>query len=247
MVRILLGVEIVVLLTLLGLWGYRRAGSLQAASDTAISSGEKEGNAGNGNKNVPTSAKSGAYNTASAAADSRSGFSATVPETVAETLPVEEAEAPWRQPWILVEKSRQRLTVFDGQRVVRQYPASTGREPGDKQREGDYRTPEGEFYVCVKNAASKYTRALGLSYPSREDARRGLREGLITREEHDRILYAIDNRRQPPWDTALGGEIMIHGDRRGGRTTQGCIALEDRDILELFPRIPPGTRVVIRP
>jgi lipoprotein-anchoring transpeptidase ErfK/SrfK len=40
---------------------------------------------------------------------------------------------------------------------------------------------------------------------------------------------------------------MIHGDRRGGRTTQGCIALEDRDILELFPKIPVGTRVIVKP
>jgi murein L,D-transpeptidase YafK len=130
---------------------------------------------------------------------------------------------------------------------VKQYPVSTGRDAGDKQREGDYRTPEGEFYVCVKNASSKYTRALGLSYPGVSDAQRGLREGLITQREHDRIVYAIRNRHQPPWKTPLGGEIMIHGDRRGGRTTQGCIALEDRDILELFPKIPLGTRVIIRP
>ena len=114
-------------------------------------------------------------------------------------------------------------------------------------REGDGRTPEGEFYVCVKNTASKYTRALGLSYPNRSDAIRGLRQGLISQRDFDRIDYTIRKRLQPPWNTPLGGEIMIHGDRRGGRTTQGCIALEDRDILEIFPRIPVGTRVVIRP
>jgi murein L,D-transpeptidase YafK len=150
-------------------------------------------------------------------------------------------------PEILIEKSKQRLSVFDDGRRVKQYLASTGRDAGDKTREGDYRTPEGEFYVCVKNDKSKYTRALGLSYPDVSDAQQGLRDGRITRREYDRIVHAIRRRRQPPWNTPLGGAIMIHGDRRGGRTTQGCIALEDRDILELFPRIPLGTRVVIKP
>jgi len=152
-----------------------------------------------------------------------------------------------RDPMILIEKSGKRLTVFDAGRFVKSYPAAVGAEKGDKVREGDLRTPEGEFYVCVKNAQSKYARALGLSYPSLEDARRGLRSGRIGQRDYDRIAQAIRRHRQPPWNTALGGAIMIHGDRCGGRETQGCIALEDSDIRELFARIPLGTRVVIQP
>jgi lipoprotein-anchoring transpeptidase ErfK/SrfK len=151
------------------------------------------------------------------------------------------------RPAILIDKSSRLLAVYDGGRLVKVYPAAVGARPGDKLREGDRRTPEGEFFVCVKNPVSKYTLALGLSYPAEEDAARGLREGLISQAEHRRIEAELRAGRRPPWDTALGGEIMIHGDRRGGRDTLGCIALEDDDIRELYPQIPIGTRVVIRP
>lgn len=151
------------------------------------------------------------------------------------------------RPAILIDKSSRLLAVYDGGQLVKVYPAAVGARPGDKLREGDRRTPEGEFFVCVKNPVSKYTLALGLSYPAEEDAARGLREGLISPSEHRRIEAELRAGRRPPWDTALGGEIMIHGDRRGGRDTLGCIALEDADIRELYPQIPIGTRVVIRP
>lgn len=151
-------------------------------------------------------------------------------------------------PTILIEKSRLRLTVFDhnGQ-IAKRYRAAVGASPGDKLHEGDLRTPEGEFYVCVKNPNSRYVLALGLSYPNISDARRGYRGGLINKSQYDQIVYAISKRRRPPWNTRLGGEIMIHGRRNGGRDTEGCIALENKDIRELYPQIPVGTRVVIKP
>jgi hypothetical protein len=152
------------------------------------------------------------------------------------------------KPTILIEKSKLRLTVFNrnGQ-IVKHYRAAVGANSGDKLREGDFRTPEGEFYVCVKNPNSKYVLALGLSYPGISDAERGYRGKLISKSQYDKIVYAIRNRRQPPWNTPLGGEIMIHGRRNGGRDTEGCIALEDKDIRELYPQISVGTRVVIKP
>ncbi len=151
------------------------------------------------------------------------------------------------QPSILIEKSRLRLTVLDGGQPVKRYRAAVGGNKGDKVREGDRKTPEGEFYVCVRTHNSKYVLSLGLSYPNIADARRGLRDGLISRGDYNRIVSAIRNRRQPPWNTKLGGEIMIHGKRLGGRDTLGCIALEDEDIRELFPRISLGTKVTIVP
>ncbi len=163
--------------------------------------------------------------------------------------PLPRAELPvLRQPSIIVEKAKRRLHVLDQGKRVKTYVCAVGGSPGDKLHEGDLRTPEGRFFVCVKNATSRYTRALGLSYPEIEDARRGLQSGLITRAQYNHILSELEMGRRPPWDTALGGEIMIHGQRGGSdRPTEGCIALEDPDVLELFPRIPVGTPVYIRP
>jgi murein L,D-transpeptidase YafK len=100
----------------------------------------------------------------------------------------------------------------------------------------------------VKNPTSRYHRSLGISYPSEEDADRGLAAGLITKREHRSIVAAIRQMQRPPWRTALGGEIGIHG--RGadrGDWTQGCIALEDEGAEELFLAIPLGTPVEILP
>jgi len=151
------------------------------------------------------------------------------------------------EPHLVVEKSQGRLVVYDGGKAVKAYRVVTGSDVGDKVREGDRRTPEGEFYICVRNAQSQFTRSLGLSYPSLEDAERGLRDGLITRAEAQRIREAIRGRRQPPWKTALGGEIMLHGggaDRPAG--TAGCVGMDDADIRELFAALKLGTPVTIR-
>lgn len=154
---------------------------------------------------------------------------------------------PLAQARILVEKADHRLTVFDGNRPVKTYRCAVGAGRGDKTREGDRCTPEGQFRVCVKNPASNYTRALGLDYPNAEDARRGLRDGLITRARHDAIVEAVSQGRRPPWNTPLGGEIMIHGAGQGRDWTRGCIALDDADILELYPAIGLHTPVTILP
>jgi len=152
-----------------------------------------------------------------------------------------------RRPHVVVEKSAHQLTVYDGDRPVRSYRAAVGSGKGDKVREGDRCTPEGRFIICVRNPKSQFTRALGLSYPNIEDARRGLRDGLITRPEHDAIVEAARQGRRPPWDTPLGGEIMIHGGGAGRDWTDGCIALADADILELYAALAVGTPVTILP
>ncbi len=131
---------------------------------------------------------------------------------------------------------------------MRVFRVALGFEPaGDKVREGDGRTPEGEFYVCVKNEKSKFCLSLGLSYPNAEDAERGLREGLITREQHVQISSAVGRGARPPWDTALGGEIFIHGGGTARDWTRGCVALADEHVRELFDAVPLGTHVRIDP
>lgn len=169
---------------------------------------------------------------------------ALTPEEVA--LNQRPLKLPLADPKIVVRKSARRLTLYSGGEAVRVYAVALGFEPvGDKEKEGDGRTPEGAFYVCMKNERSKYYLSLGLSYPNEEDAERGLRDGLITRTQRDQIASAIAKKIRPPWDTALGGEIFIHGGGLKGDWTWGCVALENENIKELFDAVPSGMSVFI--
>ncbi len=72
------------------------------------------------------------------------------------------------------------LSCTQARTLLRTYKAGLGFSPvADKKQEGDGATPEGEFYVFVKNNRSAYYLSLGISYPNVEDAERGLRDGLI--------------------------------------------------------------------
>jgi murein L,D-transpeptidase YafK len=121
----------------------------------------------------------------------------------------------------------------------------SGKNPADKTREGDWATPEGDFYICYKNPRSRYTRFLGISYPNVEDADRGLREGLITRREHRQICRCIRHNKCPPWKTALGGAVGIHGRSSDRRWTHGCISMDNATIRQLSRLLPLGTPVQI--
>ena len=150
---------------------------------------------------------------------------------------------------IVVSKSRGVLTAYgpDG-RVLESFPVRIGRQAsGTKTREGDERTPEGEYHVCFKNPRSRFHFSLGLSYPSADDAERGLQEGSLTAVEYREIVEAHRARRVPPWKTPLGGEIFIHGGMEGSGGTAGCVAVSDQAIEELFPQVALGTPVVIEP
>ncbi|MGH9956180.1 MAG: L,D-transpeptidase family protein, partial [Pyrinomonadaceae bacterium] len=93
---------------------------------------------------------------------------------------------PLKDPRIVVLKSKRQLELYSEGAIVRTYPIGLGLNPvDDKKREGDRCTPEGDFYVFVKNPKSAYFLSLGISYPNIEDAERGLRDGLITRTQHD--------------------------------------------------------------
>ena len=98
-------------------------------------------------------------------------------------------------------------------------------------QQGDGITPSGKFYVCTKNDQSQYYLSLGLSYPGIEDAERGLADGLINEEQYKAIVDANKAGEQPPWDTPLGGAIMIHGEQGGG--TAGCIAVTN-DVMDIL-------------
>ena len=140
-----------------------------------------------------------------------------------------------RNPRIVVLKSARTLHLFDSETLVRIYPIVVGPDPvGPKLRTADGRTPEGTFRICTKNTASPHHRFLGIDYPSRHDADRGLREGLISQGEATAIHRAIEQGACPLWTTGLGGGIGLHGMTGVERQTAGCIALADEHIDELF-------------
>ena len=153
-----------------------------------------------------------------------------------------------KSPSIVVKKAERKLLLYSGNKLVRSYRIGLGLSPlGDKVREGDHRTPEGDFYIFAKNDKSAFYLSLGISYPNAAHAARGLRDGLITKAQYDSIMNALKAKKAPPQSTLLGGDIYIHGNGAGSDWTWGCVALEDRDVRELFEVIPVGTPVRIEP
>ena len=122
-----------------------------------------------------------------------------------------------------------------------------GAEGGPKRREGDGRTPEGCYVISSRNPASKFHLALGISYPGPHDAQAALAEGVIGDSDYARICAAPAH---PPWDTPMGGYIMIHGQKSppvDGDWTAGCIAVDNSVMDVLFPLISIGDSVEILP
>jgi L,D-peptidoglycan transpeptidase YkuD (ErfK/YbiS/YcfS/YnhG family) len=154
---------------------------------------------------------------------------------------------PLQSTRLKVFKKARRLELWAEDKLVQSYTVALGADPElDKFRQGDHRTPEGEFYVCTRNDLSKFHLFLGLSYPNEEDAERGLREKLITKSEYQQILSANRTKSRPPWNTGLGGEVGIHGGGTGQDWTWGCVALENADIEELWIACAMKTPVTIQ-
>ena len=153
-----------------------------------------------------------------------------------------------KNPQIVVKKHDRQLELFDGEKLIKTYKIGLGFAPeGDKEKQGDGKTPEGDFYVFVKNPKSNFYLSLGLSYPAADDAEHGLKAKLITQKQHDQIVKAIKNKQTPLQNTKLGGEIYIHGGGSASDWTLGCIALENEDIKEIFEVVSAGINVKIKP
>lgn len=149
---------------------------------------------------------------------------------------------------IVVEKAKRALTLWDGDTVRLHCRIALGREPlGHKAREGDGRTPEGKYRICLIKAQGRYGRSLGLSYPSVVDARRAFAAGVISGEAFQCILAAHAQALRPPWGTPLGGEIYLHEGGAASDWTAGCIALEPEDMDALFPCRQAIDEVIILP
>jgi murein L,D-transpeptidase YafK len=130
---------------------------------------------------------------------------------------------------IVVYKARREMLLLLGNSVLRTYKVALGRDPvGHKEREGDGRTPEGRYTIDRRNPKSRYYLSLHISYPNEADRARAAAEGVDP-----------------------GGDIMIHGLKDGmirdGDWTQGCIAVTDAEMEEVWGLVPEGTRIDIEP
>ena len=95
------------------------------------------------------------------------------PVTSERSEPTQSHEPLSNDLYIVIKKSAHTLELFDGPNLIRSYKTAFGFAPsGDKGAEGDGKTPEGDFYVFVKNQRSRFYLSLGLSYPNVEDATR---------------------------------------------------------------------------
>ena len=157
-------------------------------------------------------------------------------------------------PEILIEKAPRQLSLYQGGQLLFRCPIGLGSAPlGHKTREGDGRTPEGRYMICTRNPESRFHLALGLNYPNAADAQAALAAGCISPEAAAAIIAAEQAGKRPPWDTPLGGQIMIHGqrpgqeERAGSDWTAGCISLANEDMERLWQLCPLGTPVQILP
>jgi murein L,D-transpeptidase YafK len=150
---------------------------------------------------------------------------------------------------IVVKKAQRKLYLYnDQQKLLKTYKIALGFNPiGTKQQEGDGATPEGQYYITHKNPKSNYHLSLGVSYPNIKDADSGLQRKLISQAQYDTIVSAIKTQAKPPQNTKLGGDIFIHGGGANSDWTLGCVALENKDIEELFNLLPIKTTVIIEP
>ena len=159
------------------------------------------------------------------------GCAAAGPTAFAQTIAAA-SEMPDR---ILVLKSERKLMLLAGDTVIRTMDIALGLMPdGPKQREGDFRTPEGRYYIEDKKSDSDYFLALRISYPNAAD-----------------VAHAQSLGVDP------GGQIMIHGlpnePRRaeamysGSDWTDGCIAVSNSDMIDLWRLVSVATPIEIRP
>jgi len=160
---------------------------------------------------------------------------------------------------LVIWKSHYTLTLYKGDLPIKTYHAVFGRgyQDGDKRMIGDKRTPEGNFYICTMNHSKRFYKFMGLSYPDLKHAEYGVQSKLISPAEYASIQKAISERQPPPWNTRLGGAVGIHGRVLYGTIapralfpmnwTDGCIALDNADIDEIFSVVSLGTLVTILP
>jgi murein L,D-transpeptidase YafK len=147
-----------------------------------------------------------------------------------------EKQAIGKADLIRVDKSERQLQLLQNGKTIATYSIALGRNPvGDKQKQGDMRTPEGRFKIDWRNSKSGYHLSLHISYPDKIDRVRADAAGVDP-----------------------GGDIMIHGQPNGYGLpaslllqqvdwTYGCIAVSNSDMDEIWKAVPDGTPIEISP
>lgn len=158
--------------------------------------------------------------------------------------------------WILVNTSELTLQVLQGETVLRSFGNIAVGQNGvaGRRQINDGKTPLGSYRISnIRNGKqTRFYRFFEIDYPSLEDARRAFASGRISEADLAAILHAHEYGRQPPASTPLGGNIGIHGLGTGDARvhqdynwTDGCIALDNKQIDELAQWVRPGMTVVI--
>ena len=136
---------------------------------------------------------------------------------------------------VLVKKSERKMYLIKNDKPFREYKVAFGANPeGHKQQEGDERTPEGQYILDYKKSDSAFYKAIHISYPNEQDKKRAKEKGVNP-----------------------GGLIMIHGQKNGfgwfGFITQsfnwtdGCIAVKNIEMDEIWKSVNIGTPIIIEP
>ena len=140
-----------------------------------------------------------------------------------------------RADYVVVDKSDRKLYLYRAGRVLREFDVSLGQMPnGPKQREGDFRTPEGKYFLGGRNVNSDFFLSIHVSYPNDADRARAAAQGVDP-----------------------GGQIMIHGLPNEPRYdvrhyqdtdwTDGCIAVSNSDMVDIWLMTRESTPIEIRP
>lgn len=143
--------------------------------------------------------------------------------------------------YIIIDKSDYELKVFDQDGWFATYPIVFGsKDLNDKMKEGDRKTPNGNFKIVLKKVNKKWGQELLLDYPTKENVEE------FNKRKAKGIISA---------NARIGGGIAIHGTRpseewtvdKEYNWTDGCISLKYTEMLDLYSYIPEGTRVTIQP
>jgi murein L,D-transpeptidase YafK len=135
---------------------------------------------------------------------------------------------------IVLNKGERRMYLMNNETVMRQYDFGLGFAPvGDKQIEGDGKTPEGEYIIDRKNPESSFYLSVGISYPDESD-----------------IAEALAMGQDPGGDIFIHGEPNLRRDRRAAKAagndwTAGCISVRNREIEEIYAMVQVGTPITL--
>jgi hypothetical protein len=159
---------------------------------------------------------------------------ATVPVPVAAEWPTE-LPGDFLADSIVVEKGERRLTLYYRGVPVRKYRVALGRNPvGDKISIGDYRTPEGVYYIVGRNPFSKFYKSLAISYPDSAHEERAAELGV--RPGGNIMIHGL-----PPHQAKLGAAHVL------ADWTEGCIAVTNAEIDEIWRAVQPWSTIQIKP